>query len=117
MILRILLLAQILTFPLSAYQSVREPESTSRCFGGCNSCSQQPSLAELLQSIQLVLNNGILFLPQLQPQLIQLVQNIVTEGGIGVVGPQGPAGPQGPSGGVLEFADFFALMPGDNAAT
>ena len=41
-------------------------------------------------------------------------------------GSQGPAGPQGPigetgpaepAGGVLNYADFFALMPPDNAAT
>ena len=31
--------------------------------------------------------------------------------------PPGPAGPQGPAGGVLNYADFFALMPPDNAAT
>ena len=41
----------------------------------------------------------------------------------GPIGPQGPAGetgpvgPQGPAGGVLGFADFYTLMPPDNAAT
>lgn len=41
----------------------------------------------------------------------------------GPIGPQGPTGeagpigPQGPAGGVLNYADFFALMPPDNAAT
>ena len=38
----------------------------------------------------------------------------------GPVGPQGPAGeigPVGPPGGVLNYADFYALMPPDNAAT
>ena len=41
----------------------------------------------------------------------------------GEAGPVGPAGPQGiqgeagPAGGVLSFADFYALMPPDNAAT
>ena len=38
----------------------------------------------------------------------------------GPPGPQGPAGPQGATGslgGVLAFADFFALMPPDNAVT
>lgn len=46
-------------------------------------------------------------------------------GPAGATGPQGPAGPagatgpQGPQGvsGAIDFADFFALMPGDNAAT
>lgn len=37
----------------------------------------------------------------------------------GPIDPQGPIGPRGPSGarGVLNFADFYALMPPDNAAT
>ncbi len=35
----------------------------------------------------------------------------------GPVGETGPAGPQGPAGGVLNFADFYALMPPDNATT
>lgn len=43
-------------------------------------------------------------------------------GSTGVTGPQGPTGSQGVPGqngtnGVIDFADFFALMPGDNAAT
>ena len=44
-------------------------------------------------------------------------------GATGPAGPQGPVGetgatgPQGPAGGVLGFADFYALMPPDNAAT
>ena len=33
----------------------------------------------------------------------------------GAVGPQGPAGPQGIPGGVLSYADFYALMPPDNS--
>ncbi|MBE6979284.1 MAG: collagen-like protein [Ruminococcaceae bacterium] len=35
----------------------------------------------------------------------------------GPVGETGPVGPQGPAGGVLGYADFYALMPPDNAAT
>ena len=35
----------------------------------------------------------------------------------GPIGETGPAGPQGPAGGVLNYADFFALMPPDNSAT
>jgi len=38
-------------------------------------------------------------------------------GETGPVGPQGPIGETGPAGGVLNFADFYALMPPDNAAT
>ena len=35
----------------------------------------------------------------------------------GPAGETGPAGPQGEAGGVLNFADFYALMPPDNSAT
>ena len=35
----------------------------------------------------------------------------------GSAGESGPVGPPGPSGGVLNFADFYALMPPDNSAT
>ncbi len=38
-------------------------------------------------------------------------------GPAGPAGPQGPIGATGPAGGVLNFADFYALMPPDNAAT
>jgi hypothetical protein len=38
------------------------------------------------------------------------------QGEQGVPGPQGEQGIAGPSG-VIDFADFFALMPGDNSAT
>ena len=37
-------------------------------------------------------------------------------GAIGPAGPVGPTGPAGPAGSIA-FADFFALMPPDNAAT
>lgn len=36
-------------------------------------------------------------------------------GATGATGPQGPQGPQGEPGTVLGYADFYALMPGDNA--
>lgn len=39
------------------------------------------------------------------------------QGPIGETGAQGPAGPQGIPGGVLGYADFYALMPPDNSAT
>ena len=35
----------------------------------------------------------------------------------GPIGETGPIGPQGPAGGILNYADFFALMPPDNSAT
>lgn len=49
----------------------------------------------------------------------------ISGGGVGPPGPQGPVGPAGPQGiqgevgpaGPLAAADFYALMPPDNAAT
>ena len=38
-------------------------------------------------------------------------------GPTGEVGPTGATGPAGTTGGILNFADFYALMPPDNAAT
>ena len=35
----------------------------------------------------------------------------------GPAGPQGPVGETGPAGGILGYADFYALMPPDNTAT
>ena len=39
------------------------------------------------------------------------------QGPAGETGPQGPQGPRGLPGGVLGYADFYALMPPDNSAT
>ena len=39
------------------------------------------------------------------------------QGPVGETGPAGPEGPQGIPGGVLSYADFYALMPSDNAET
>ena len=39
------------------------------------------------------------------------------QGETGATGPQGPQGETGPAGGVLNYADFYALMPPDNAST
>ena len=189
MVLRILFLTLVCAVHLSAAQEAHttlppqnaldSPLVTQGC-NGCNGCRQKPSAAELFQEVQAILNYNILLLPQLQTQLVAQLQQIITEGGIGVVGAtgatgptgvtgvtgargttgatgaQGPTGPsggppgatgttgatgaQGPTGangangangapgatgatgaqgiaGVLDFADFYALMPEDNAAT
>jgi len=42
---------------------------------------------------------------------------ICPQGPMGPVGPRGPIGETGPAGGLLRYADFYALMPPDNAAT
>ena len=41
------------------------------------------------------------------------------QGEVGPAGPQGEVGPAGPQGenGIINFADFYALMPPDNSAT
>ena len=39
------------------------------------------------------------------------------QGPQGLTGPTGATGPAGAPGGVLSFADFYALMPGDNTST
>lgn len=188
MILPILFFALALTIPLSAAPGSETKDvfiGDSLTTKGCNGCRQQPSVAELFQEVQAVLNNNILLLPQLQPQLVAQLQQIITSGGInvpGATGPTGATGPAGPTGaagiqgptgatgvagpagiagatgatgpvgaigptgvtgatgatgvtglvgatgptgatgatgavGVLDFADFFALMPPDNAAT
>ena len=41
----------------------------------------------------------------------------ITVGPVGPTGATGATGPQEENGGVLGFADFYALMPPDNAAT
>jgi hypothetical protein len=113
MIVRILILVLTLTIPLSAIQEKYgfsngiDIIDNPNCCTGCSSCRQQPSAAELLQVLQIILNNELLLLPQLQPQLVEHLQQIIEEGGIGLVGPQGPPGetgtpgemgPQGPAG-------------------
>jgi len=159
MIFRILFFALILSTPLSAIQEDKKNSNFAELTplkescGGCDSCRQRLSAVELQQIVQGILNNSILLLPQLQPQLVQQLQQIIIAGGIGGAGPAGPAGPPGatgatgpagpigptgptgptgpigpigptgatgatgPSGAALDFADFFALMPPDNAAT
>lgn len=104
MILRILFLLLTSSFCLSAAQENTKAANglgvfdCKGCSNGCNFCRPQPSSAELMQAIQAVLNNNLLFITQLQPQLIEIMQNIVNEGGIGIVGPTGPTGPAGPTG-------------------
>lgn len=38
-------------------------------------------------------------------------------GTTGLTGATGPTGPEGEAGGILNFSDFYSLMPPDNAAT
>jgi hypothetical protein len=61
--------------------------------------------------------------PQGAAGLLGAIGSLGPQGIAGALGPQGLAGlagaigAAGPAGGVLGFADFFALMPPDNAAT
>lgn len=52
------------------------------------------------------------------PAGVQGIQGVQGNPGIqGQAGPTGATGQQGPAGGLLAAADFYALMPPDNAAT
>ena len=106
--LLILVLLLNLTIPLSATQE-NKIIAKSACGNGCR---QKPSAAQLLQEIHTILNNELLLLPELQPQLIEQLRQILNESGIimgpqgftgatgatGSVGPQGAIGPLGPIG-------------------
>lgn len=97
MILRLLMLLMAFTIPLSAinenkkdFKSAKLISEKTAC-NSCNSCKSTPSAADLLLAEQIILNNDILLLPQLQPQLIALLQQIIANasgGGssIGTVG-------------------------------
>lgn len=104
MVFRLLILVLTFAIPLSAVQTNNTASKSDPLIGkekgcqGCGTCRERASTADLLQDIHVILNNGLLSVPQLQPQLIALVQQIVTEGGIGIVGAQGPAGPAGATG-------------------
>lgn len=74
----------------------------------CAKCETTPNAASLLQSLQIVLNDGLLLQPQLQSQLLLQLEAILIGGGV-LPPPPLPA--------IRSFGDFFALMPGDNAAT
>jgi len=76
-------------------------ESNSRGGGGTCNCPPGPTGATGLQG----------------PPGIQGTQGV--QGNPGPVGPPGANGTPGTNGtnGVIDFADFYALMPGDNAAT
>lgn len=71
----------------------------------CTRCETSPSAASLLQSLEILLNDELLLQPQLQAQLALQIETILT--GSGVL----------PLPLLRSFGDFFALMPGDNAAT
>jgi len=94
--------------PQSYESSVNEApfmiESINAKCGGC--VNRPPTMAELLQAVQLVLQGHILELPEVQPAFIQLLSNtLVATGATGIRGPtgatgsQGIPGPTGPAGG------------------
>ncbi len=114
MILRILILVLTFAMPLSAIQDNQiapwgaERMADKNGCTGCNGCRTKPSAAELLQQVQAVLNSGILLTPAVRAELLsQLIQILSTSASAGITIPAA----------ALDFADFFALMPGDNSAT
>jgi hypothetical protein len=102
MFLRLLVIMLVMTFNLSAAQNIDNEFDliVNKYAKGCNGngCRSQPSAVEMLQTLEFVLNNNLLLLPQLQAQLVNVVQTLVDEGQIGVVGPTGPTGPTGATG-------------------
>lgn len=102
MISRLLILVLTLTISLSAAEESEQVGfnliNRTACCDECASCRGGPSAADLLREIQTILDNRILFIKELQPQLITLIQHIVTEGQIGVPGRRGPPGPAGATG-------------------
>lgn len=101
-------------------------------------CNRGPTAADVLRIVQVILNNGILGLPEIQPTLAVQLRPIIIASGVtegpagppgftGATGPTGPIGPTGATGatgatgpagpgGLIGFSDFYALMPVDNAA-
>jgi hypothetical protein len=98
----------------------------------------------LAQKVRLILTNNLFETSRTQPLFIELLEDLISSGTVGIPGPAGPAGPTGPAGatgvvgaagatgapgptgatgtagtpaGVIAFSDFFALMGPDNSAT
>lgn len=121
MISRLFILALTFMIPLSATHEDKKVVTNAdqiiikKGCNSCNSCRQKPSAFELLQIVHGILDNNILQLPQLQPQLTQQLNQVINNSGIVVVGPQGPVGPvgvagaAGTSGGILEYGYFYNL--------
>lgn len=80
---RLLMLVLTFAMPLSAFQENKKAAGSAKLYSdkngciSCSSCRTKPSAAELTLAVEAVLNNGLLLLPQLQPQLIALLQQII----------------------------------------
>lgn len=93
MMLRIFIALLTAIAPLSTVQA-----------GCCNNCETAPSAATLLLALEALLADGLLLQPELEPVLATQLASVLSGSGvIPIVG--------------RSFGDFFALMPGDNAAT
>lgn len=112
MMLRIFIALLTAVLPLSAAQQgmqnnlvkseSRDPFTSHEACATCNRCETSPSAASLLQALQLLLSDELLLLPPISAPLAAQLQTILVTNGVV------PA---------RSFGDFFALMPGDNAAT
>ena len=65
----------------------------------CKSCRKTCSV-KLIRAVQAVLDKEILLLPQFREQLVEQMQQIITEGNIGVVGATGATGATGLAGAI-----------------
>lgn len=141
MILRMLILVLGLVVPLTAIQETSKADASRNLIllnnhenfpktqlredyiTGCDVCRGGQSGAESLQMLKKMLNEGLFSLPQVRPLVANeiIIPNLsnpkVIKELASVIEANGIGGPTGPAGGVLDFADFFALMPPDNAAT
>lgn len=94
------------TFQNKSFSESQENTPLFARYTGCGGCGQNrpPSMAELLQAIQMVLKGGLLQLPEVQsliaqqvlvsnlsnPLVVQTLAQIIAVNGIG--GPPGPTG-------------------------
>jgi hypothetical protein len=81
---------------------------------GTNANACTPASQEYVQSY---VQSQIASLPPGSQGPVGATGAVGAVGPAGAVGPVGPAGPQGPAAAGLDFADFYALMPGDNVPT
>lgn len=136
--LRLLMIALTFSISLSALQPNKKEIgsfsliSNKEMCADCNGCRSRLSAAELLAIVQGIINNNIFLSPTIESEFAFQLQTIINDFGIvasGATGATGPAGPPGPAGAtgatgaagvgtaVLDFADFYALMFPNNAAT
>jgi hypothetical protein len=67
---------------------------------GCQGCRHGPSSADLVRTVQKMLNEDLLLQSRILKQLTELVRQIIIQERIGINGPTGPAGAPGTAGAI-----------------